>query len=71
MWEKGIQLCKELAQLYEGELFDYERLSVILVSFNTRSDIFSFIAFVPLHHDKLISRFKADMIKFNIMESVN
>jgi hypothetical protein len=70
MWEKGIQLCKELAQLYEGELFDYERLSVILVSFNTRSDIFSFIAFVPLH-DKLISRFKADMIKFNIMESVN
>lgn len=32
MWEKGIQLCKELAQLYEGELYDYERLSVILVS---------------------------------------
>ena len=32
MWEQGIQLCKELVQLYEEELFDYERLSVILVS---------------------------------------
>jgi hypothetical protein len=38
MWEKGIQLCKELAQLYEGELFDYERLSVILVSFHMKEN---------------------------------
>lgn len=31
MWEKGIELCKELVRLYEEELFDYERLSVIMV----------------------------------------
>ncbi|XP_062566377.1 dedicator of cytokinesis protein 1-like isoform X2 [Saccostrea cucullata] len=30
MWEKGIELTKELVHLYEEELFDYERLSVIL-----------------------------------------
>nr|XP_022344054.1 dedicator of cytokinesis protein 1-like isoform X2 [Crassostrea virginica] len=30
MWEKGIELTKELVDLYEEELFDYERLSVIL-----------------------------------------
>lgn len=40
MWEKGIQLCKELAQLYEGELFDYERLSVIL---RKQADLYSHI----------------------------
>ena len=33
MWEKGIELTKELVDLYEEELFDYERLSVILVRF--------------------------------------
>ncbi|XP_050389742.1 dedicator of cytokinesis protein 1 [Patella vulgata] len=27
MWEKGIELCKELTQLYEKELFDYMSLS--------------------------------------------
>lgn len=31
MWEKGIELTKELVHLYEEELYDYERLSVILV----------------------------------------
>ncbi|XP_052098499.1 dedicator of cytokinesis protein 1-like isoform X2 [Mytilus californianus] len=40
MWEKGIQLCKELAQLYEQELFDYERLSVIL---RRQADLYSHI----------------------------
>eukprot|EP00106_Octopus_bimaculoides_P019984 XP_014787426.1 PREDICTED: dedicator of cytokinesis protein 1-like isoform X1 [Octopus bimaculoides] len=30
MWEKGIELCKELANLYENELFDYEHLSELL-----------------------------------------
>eukprot|EP00105_Crassostrea_gigas_P042991 XP_019927139.1 PREDICTED: dedicator of cytokinesis protein 1 isoform X1 [Crassostrea gigas] len=30
MWEKGIELTKELVHLYEEELYDYERLSVIL-----------------------------------------
>ena len=41
MWEKGIELTKELVDLYEEELFDYERLSVILVRsplFMSKSD---------------------------------
>ncbi|XP_026677811.1 dedicator of cytokinesis protein 3 [Diaphorina citri] len=29
-WEKGIPLCKELADLYEKRLFDYKKLSNIL-----------------------------------------
>ncbi|KAJ1522281.1 hypothetical protein ONE63_002583 [Megalurothrips usitatus] len=29
-WEKGIPLCKELAELYEKKLFDYAKLSNIL-----------------------------------------
>ncbi|KAL0276946.1 UNVERIFIED_CONTAM: hypothetical protein PYX00_004401 [Menopon gallinae] len=29
-WEKGIPLCKELANLYETKLFDYQKLSSIL-----------------------------------------
>ncbi|XP_066992689.2 dedicator of cytokinesis protein 3 [Anabrus simplex] len=29
-WEKGIPLCKELAELYERHLFDYSKLSDIL-----------------------------------------
>ncbi|CAG2068999.1 unnamed protein product, partial [Timema podura] len=29
-WEKGIPLCKELADLYECRLFDYSKLSKIL-----------------------------------------
>ncbi len=31
-WESGIPLCKELAQLYENEVFDYQKLADILVS---------------------------------------
>lgn len=31
MWEKGIEMCKELAQQYEQETLDYIRLSEILV----------------------------------------
>ncbi|KAK3597762.1 hypothetical protein CHS0354_006119 [Potamilus streckersoni] len=30
MWERGIQLCKELADVYENDQFDYEKLSWIL-----------------------------------------
>ena len=30
MWEKGIELCKELANQYETETFDYTQLSSIL-----------------------------------------
>ncbi|XP_052251846.1 dedicator of cytokinesis protein 1-like isoform X3 [Dreissena polymorpha] len=30
MWEMGIELCKEIANLYENVLFDYEKLSFIL-----------------------------------------
>ena len=33
-WECGIRLCKELATLYETQLFDYEKLSHILVRIN-------------------------------------
>ncbi|XP_046396689.1 dedicator of cytokinesis protein 3 [Ischnura elegans] len=29
-WEKGIPLCKELAELYELKLFDYAKLSLVL-----------------------------------------
>ncbi|GCC40247.1 hypothetical protein chiPu_0024122, partial [Chiloscyllium punctatum] len=31
MWENAIQLCKELATMYEEEVFDYEELSRLLV----------------------------------------
>ena len=31
-WECGIPLCKELAQLYELDMFDYTKLVAILVS---------------------------------------
>ena len=31
-WECGIPLCKELAKLYETDLFDYQKLASILVS---------------------------------------
>ncbi|XP_076471351.1 dedicator of cytokinesis protein 1-like isoform X3 [Babylonia areolata] len=30
MWEKGIELCEELAALYKEEIFDYSNLSKIL-----------------------------------------
>ncbi|XP_063227619.1 dedicator of cytokinesis protein 3 [Bacillus rossius redtenbacheri] len=36
-WEKGIPLCKELANLYECRLFDYSKLSKIL---RTQADFF-------------------------------
>lgn len=29
-WEEGLPLCKELATVYEGQLFDYEKLSSVL-----------------------------------------
>uniref|UniRef100_A0A8V0XNM6 Dedicator of cytokinesis protein 2 n=1 Tax=Gallus gallus TaxID=9031 RepID=A0A8V0XNM6_CHICK len=31
MWEEAIHICKELAEQYESEIFDYEMLSEILV----------------------------------------
>lgn len=31
MWEEAISLCKELAEQYEMEIFDYELLSQNLV----------------------------------------
>jgi len=30
-WECGVPLCKELAEIYETELFDYQQLASILV----------------------------------------
>nr|XP_025035597.1 dedicator of cytokinesis protein 2-like [Pelodiscus sinensis] len=32
MWEEAIHICKELAEQYESEVFEYEMLSDILVS---------------------------------------
>lgn len=32
MWEKAIQLSKELADMYENKVFDYEGLGNLLVS---------------------------------------
>ena len=32
MWEKGVELCKELIGQYEYETFDYQQLTVMLVS---------------------------------------
>jgi len=31
MWEKAIQLSKELADMYENKVFDYEGLGNLLV----------------------------------------
>ena len=38
-WECGIPLCRELAKLYEMELFDYQKLAAILVSRRMSYDI--------------------------------
>lgn len=35
MWEEAISLCKELAEQYEKEVFDYELLSQNLVRLYT------------------------------------
>lgn len=37
MWEEAISLCKELAEQYEMEIFDYELLSQNLVRCHQRS----------------------------------
>jgi len=31
MWEKAIELCKELIAQYEFEMFDYHKLTAMLV----------------------------------------
>lgn len=38
MWEEAISLCKELAEQYEMEIFDYELLSQNLVRCHFRAD---------------------------------
>lgn len=41
MWEKAIQLSKELAEMYENKVFDYEGLGSLLVrsvAFNGRNE---------------------------------
>lgn len=38
MWEEAISLCKELAEQYEMEIFDYELLSQNLVRCHLRAD---------------------------------
>lgn len=37
MWEEAISLCKELAEQYEMEIFDYELLSQNLVRLSQES----------------------------------
>lgn len=41
MWEEAISLCKELAEQYEKEVFDYELLSQNLVRLSTDLQIIS------------------------------
>lgn len=37
MWEKAINLSKELAETYESKVFDYEGLGSLLVSLGQQS----------------------------------
>ena len=37
MWEEAISLCKELAEQYEMEIFDYELLSQNLVRLHLKA----------------------------------
>lgn len=41
MWEEAISLCKELAEQYEKEVFDYELLSQNLVRLYTHLQVIS------------------------------
>lgn len=44
MWEEAIALGKELAEQYENEMFDYEQLSELLVSFLNSMDMQQFFS---------------------------
>lgn len=44
MWEEAIALGKELAEQYENEMFDYEQLSELLVSFVNSMDVQQFFS---------------------------
>lgn len=39
MWEEALNLCKELAEQFEMEIFDYELLSQNLVSFHEHAAV--------------------------------
>lgn len=54
MWEEAISLCKELAEQYEKEVFDYELLSQNLVRLYTGLLIISVteIGTFELSHDR-------------------
>lgn len=50
MWEEAITLCKELADQYENEIFDYELLSKRLVKLHRlqlSSSVFCIMIIVP------------------------
>lgn len=50
MWEEAITLCKELADQYENEIFDYELLSKRLVKLHhlqRSSSVFCIMIVVP------------------------
>lgn len=42
MWEEAIGLCKELAEQYEMEIFDYELLSQNLVRMEFYKNVMNF-----------------------------
>lgn len=47
MWEEAISLCKELAEQYEKEVFDYELLSQNLVRLYADLQIIAVQKLVP------------------------
>lgn len=53
MWEEAISLCKELAEQYEKEVFDYELLSQNLVRLYTNIQIIFIIEFISLELSKI------------------
>lgn len=53
MWEEAISLCKELAEQYEKEVFDYELLSQNLVRLYTNVQIIFITEFGSLVLSKI------------------
>lgn len=53
MWEEAISLCKELAEQYEKEVFDYELLSQNLVRLYTNLQIIFITEFSSLELSKI------------------
>lgn len=50
MWEEAIALCKELAEQYEMEVFDYELLGQSLVNIHIFIAFFFFFLHKMMYH---------------------